>query len=218
MLLQKVANLALTPRTKQKPLDALLALINAMPDATVAQADALVVLYRHFSTKQSKAVPKTPFDWVKKAAATNDIRFYLHYPRRFANGDLVATDGGRLHLVRNAGHAARDAAYDLNDVEVNAETAGKFPDYPRVIPRHADALATCRSIGELGVTAYVGGGCKPGEVMRVEYLGVVVHVKTRYYHDAVCGFAMVNPVVRLYSDKITLELDDRLAVVMGRRI
>jgi hypothetical protein len=190
-----------------------------MPDATDAQAEALALLYRHFSPKKApNAVPKTPFDWVKKAATTKDLRYYLHYPRRMANGDLVATDGRRMHLVRNSGHDKRDAAYDLNHIEIDAETAGKFPDYPRIIPRHADALATVCGIGELEVTAHVGEGYKPGEVLHVEYDGAAVYVDAQYYRDAMSGFAAVNPIVRLYANVITVEFEDRLAVVMGVKV
>ena len=74
--------------------------------------------------------PKTAFQWVARAVAINDIRFYLNYVY-VSEGVMYATDGHRLHW------ADTDLANGYYDAKTGlpAKCDGKYPDVRRVIPR-----------------------------------------------------------------------------------
>lgn len=109
-------------------------------------APGLGKLLSFFAEKTPKA--KTVEGWVGLAASKKDIRKYLQFVH--SNGsEIVATDGGRLHLAPSSLPRGLydpvsmvkvfDLWEDCGQGALPEGHPGKFPDYPRVIP-HAETL------------------------------------------------------------------------------
>ena len=76
--------------------------------------------------------PKSAFQWVAKAVASNDVRKYLEYVN-VENKVAVATDGVRLHF----------ATVDMPDgcycpkTGLSVDPIGNYPDWRRIVPKCA---------------------------------------------------------------------------------
>ena len=112
----------------------------ALFEAHPAAREGLSKLLSFFADKTPKA--KTVEGWVALAAAKKDIRRYLSYV--CATGtEIVATDGGRLHLAPSSlprglyDPVSFVKVFDLyEDCDGGKADGhpGKFPDFQRVIP------------------------------------------------------------------------------------
>lgn len=88
------------------------------------------------------AKPKTTFQWVAKACGKKDIRFYLNSV--YCDGNLVATDGRRLHIAYSVEH---EHGYFEPRTQIKENISTTFPNYSRIMPkedykdlRHVDNL------------------------------------------------------------------------------
>lgn len=86
-------------------------------------------LYSYFIPKPP-AKAKTVEDWVWKAVAKKDIRWYLEQAYAHENGDLVATDGHRLHIFHNSGYEPGYYNAQMLPISIDA----RFPNYQAVVP------------------------------------------------------------------------------------
>lgn len=75
--------------------------------------------------------PKDLWEWVAKAAGTDDVRYYLNYVH-VSEKWIEATDGHRLHRIPNA--EGIEPGYYQPATRQKMEVDGKFPDTDRVIP------------------------------------------------------------------------------------
>lgn len=100
----------------------------------------LAMLLAYFMPKAPKG--KTVEAWVGSAAAKKDIRAYLRFVCA-TGSEIVATDG---HVLHKAPSELPRGLYDpvsmvkVWDLQEDCETTpaghpGKFPDYPRIIPK-----------------------------------------------------------------------------------
>ena len=90
--------------------------------------DQLATLYSFFMPALP-AKPKTAQQWVQKAVAVKDVRYYLNNAHA-SSGFLRGTDGHRLHIAPIAG--LFDGYYDKNGSKIDSDD--KYPDVQRVIP------------------------------------------------------------------------------------
>lgn len=93
------------------------------------------------------SIPKkatSAIQWVAKAAATNDVRFYLNYVR-VQDGFAYATDGARIHRAPSDLGEGYYCPKTLAAVHIE----NKPPDYERVLTRLADTVNTRATLGEL---------------------------------------------------------------------
>jgi len=88
---------------------------------------ALAALYSHFMPAPP-ARPKTAEEWVLKAVAKQDVRFYLQWAN--AHSSMIrCTDGHRIHAAPTK---RKDGYYDTALSAI--EESPTFPDIERVIP------------------------------------------------------------------------------------
>lgn len=99
---------------------------------TDAEIDSLI----NYFAPSVPATPKTAFQWVARAVAIDDVRFYLKYV--YVNeGVMVATDGARLHFANTS---LADGFYDAKTgfpVTVDA----RYPEWRRIIPKREGMIA-----------------------------------------------------------------------------
>ncbi len=118
-------------------------------EMTVEQA---AMLYAYFAPA-IPAKPKTPEQWVAKAMAKKDVRYYLQYI--YSDGArIMATDGHRVHIWHTDQYPA--GFYDANMVQI--EVDGTFPDINRVIPKNPDLSLP---VAELSIEHLFDSDSKP---------------------------------------------------------
>ena len=147
--------------------------------------------------------PKTTEQWVGKAMAIKDVRFYLRW--YYSDGErLTCTDGHRLHSMPTT---LPKGFYDkaLNPVE----DQGKYPEVARVINLTGRKEYTVL-MSSLEVRPY-RSPC--GFVYEMPHGGVV---DKRYWEEAAKGQEVVTYLEA--NDNMLINFEDgSLAVVMGVR-
>ncbi|GGX91279.1 hypothetical protein GCM10007160_18470 [Litchfieldella qijiaojingensis] len=93
--------------------------------------DALASLYAYFMPK-APAKPKSDFEWVAKAVAKDDARYYLNWVY-VTEKHIVGTDGHRLHMARNW-EGLEPGFYDVSGVRCHDPNWAQYPNYERVVP------------------------------------------------------------------------------------
>lgn len=197
--------------TKKPTKTQALALLNELHtgDITPALRELhLAALYQWF-IPPTPAKPKTAEQWVSKALATKDVRYYLTYLCS-DKGSLVATDGHRLHVVHNMDYP--DGAYNKAMDHIEPDTAGKFPDWRRVISDHERTHA----FKDLTFTEVEKGGRFLTEIRHDDSL--LVTVNTKHLKDALSF--MDSPVIGFgtTNDSIVLTNNNCRAVIMPVRV
>ena len=202
--------------SKARALDALLSLIDDDTEQRLGKED-LANLYSFFLPSPPKT-PKTPFDWVAKAAAKGDIREYLNGVWSMENGDIVATNGHVIHLVKQEGLSFDEST--KSDIAGNTvKTSKDFVAYTRFTNASKEYSTT---LNDAHIEHTVNTDRKKTPLV-VLYLGSGdrVHtfkVKKQYWDNALCGLGD-NPTV-YWSDDTQQSLiiknkdGSRVAVVM----
>jgi len=166
--------------------------------------EQLAKLYRYFAPKLP-AKPKNDFQWVAQAMGVKDVRHYLNFI--YSDGiRLMATDGSRIHMIKNANYPA--GYYDKNGNMVENQDFAKYPDIDRVIPE-TDKLTY---FSTLKITA-VEGKKEFAEVYDFED----IRICAKYLKQACQYFdnALIN-----HSDKgaaVLIQDLNKLAIVMPMR-
>lgn len=111
------------------------------------ELDSLLLYFAPSAPK----VAKTAIEWVAKAVATNDIRYYLNFIR-VQDGYAYGTDGHRIHRAVSdlpTGFYCPKTLALVDDVD------GTYPRVGQVMTRLKDADNTRATLGELtkGVSA-----------------------------------------------------------------
>lgn len=88
-------------------------------------------LWAHFMPGKI-ARPRTAFDWVAKAQAKNDVRYYLRYIK-VDEDSIVATDGHRLHIAPND-EGLSPGFYGHEKAMLEEAESMQFPNIERAIP------------------------------------------------------------------------------------
>ena len=115
-------------------------LVAALGERHPESRQELAMLLAYFMPKAPKG--KTVEAWVASAAAKKDIRAYLRFVCA-TGSEIVATDG---HVLHKAPSELPRGLYDpvsmvkVWDLQEDCEKSpaghpGKFPDYPRIIPK-----------------------------------------------------------------------------------
>ncbi len=178
-------------------------MIEQAPDNDDASKAELVKLYNFFMPAVP-GKPRTPENWVCKALAKNDVRYYLASVYS-EGGRIIATDGHRLHVYHTSDYATGYYDSQLNSIEVDAT----FPNIERVLPKEPMTGTTKDVLLSGDISVHDGDQ---------SILIDGVRFKLKYVHDALCGMPEAvnycrpkdNPIIRI-------EADDKLAVVMGLR-
>lgn len=90
----------------------------------------LAQIYAYFVESSAPAVVKSPDDWIRKAIAKNDVRYYLN--DLYSDGKRhIGTDGHRLH-IHTPQQALAAGWYDVDGVQI--EITADYPAVDRVIP------------------------------------------------------------------------------------
>lgn len=110
-------------------------------------------LYAYFLPPLPKKA-KTPFEWVARAMADKDIRYYLNYVY-ITDKVIVATDGHRLHIVNNDDQL-EPGFYNKAGDKVESPGFAPYPDYERVIPDIKDIEPITMSTKDLDVKEHEG--------------------------------------------------------------
>lgn len=145
----------------------------------------LAALYSFFLPPVTKI--KTPFDWLVKARANKDVRYYLNYV--FSDGKRsMATNGHTLHVIDSE---RVEGFYNDAGQRVDNGDMGKFPDIDRVIPEN-DGTRTVLNVSELKLTVSVKTTCyimPDGYGMNKTYLDNAIGLSNDYeitYKDSRC--------------------------------
>lgn len=168
------------------------------------QVQALKQLYAYFMPSLPKR-PKTAFQWVAKASAKKDARYYLNYVYQDADGTLVATDGHRLHIIENYGEAR--TWYNPNTGDETGDV-GHFPDYRRVVPS-ADDMAFAGYIESQAQLEHRPLNDSKGNTAAILPNGSAVYAL--YLEDALQGFNAPCLWVQNAVDKAVVITDDATA-------
>jgi hypothetical protein len=178
-------------------------------ELTAQGKENMAQLYALFMPPKAK-IAKTGFDWVAKAmAGKKDPRYYMRYVHVSEDGEWIeATDGHRVHRIRNKGNMA-PGYYLPNGDPVSVD--GRYPEVKRVIPdlgpyfRHVVPLDKLEVIENKEVISYV---MPNGQHIQKKYLDdvfngqsvVVVHTRgdlhsqSSVYIENDHGFAVIMPV------------------------
>lgn len=122
-------------------------LVAALGERHPESREELAMLLAYFMPKSPRG--KTVDAWVGAAASKKDIRRYLQYV--CATGfEIVATDGHVLHKAPNFlprglyDPVSMVKVWDLYEdcAQVPEGHPGKFPEYPRIIPKRDTRLIT----------------------------------------------------------------------------
>ncbi len=172
--------------------------------------DQLAAAYKAYIPAATKK-PKNVFDWVYMARGTEQTRPYLNFVWSDGEGNIVATDGHRLHLAR------MDLVRGFYDGQCKpVDYDGTFPDFWRVIPEdHPQTVDFngCELVNIGKTIAYKhNGGTLDG--------GITVN---KQYIDAANS---MGASVFSYPSKDSMAFkackaqwpDGRVAVVMGLRV
>ena len=186
----------------------------------------LAKLYKWFEPT-IPAKPKTAEQWVLKAVPKKDSRYYLLNRYRYSDGcTLVATDGHRIHLVRNMDYSTGYYDKSMNAVDCDA----RYPDFERVIPKDAsepmrlgditlEPIITETKKGKFLKTSFKGkpvvATTKPLDLYKIGE----VHVQAKYWNDAVSGLNQ-GALVHMHSpvEGIKIIDGDRIAVIQPIRL
>lgn len=160
-----------------------------------------VALYAYF-LPPVPAKPKTPEQWVAKAVAKKDVRFYLEF--LYSDGKrLMGTDGYRLHICPTEIPAG---FYDraLNRCEVEA----RYPNVDQVIPKWDEEAAVTVTSAKLPVELI------DGKILayRLPTGGIV---NRQYWEEATAGAEQVRYCTD--GEKYRIDRGYCFAVVMGMR-
>lgn len=111
------------------------------------ELDSLLLYFAPSAPK----VAKTAIEWVAKAVATNDIRYYLNFIR-VQDGFAYGTDGHRIH---RAVSDLPTGFYCPKTLALVDDVGGAYPRVAEVMTRLKDADNTRATLGELtkGVSA-----------------------------------------------------------------
>lgn len=111
------------------------------------ELDSLLLYFAPSAPK----VAKTAIEWVAKAVATNDIRYYLNFIR-VQDGFAYGTDGHRIH---RAVSDLPTGFYCPKTLALVDDVGGTYPRVAEVMTRLKDADNTRATLGELtkGVSA-----------------------------------------------------------------
>lgn len=159
--------------------------------------DHLAFLYAYFMPN-GPSKPKTGFEWVAMAVDKDDQRPSMRAVRATDAGELVGTDGHRLHLIRDYGE--QDAWYHPNGLEIS-RPGQEYPDFRRVLPGAPYALN-----GPMVAPDPAGPDVERIPSKRDEFAvpvkdgsgEVVCKVNTRYLKGALAGFS--DPVAWLLPE------------------
>ena len=150
--------LALTRKPKK---DHLQSIVREMYENDLTDAErleSLALLYTHFMPA-APAKPKTLAQWVARAAAgSKDHRYMVQYVYAdLSAGQLVATDGHRLHLMPLPGEGFdQPGFYCPKTLEyLHGVEFATYPAYERIIPNRAECETSpvkpaAWEVGELG--------------------------------------------------------------------
>ena len=169
----------------------------------------LAGLYAYFMPTKPKTA-KTAFDWVAQAAAVKDCRAHLNWVYVTAEGDMVATDGHRLHRAP-APASLLPGYYDPRNGDwVHGPDFAKYPDYARVLADAEKSASTLYLEDPLTVGETDLG--HPVYLLRPD--GDRAAFQIKYLDAALAG--MPTPAARLRDSKcpVVLRDGDRLAVIM----
>ena len=183
--------------------------LRALADQYPEALPDLAGLYAYFMPTKSKTA-KTAFDWVAQAAAVKDCREYLNFVYVTAEGDMVATDGHRLHRAP-APASLLPGYYDPRNGDwVHGPDFAKYPDYARVLADAEKGASTLYLEDPLTVGETDLG--HPVYLLRPD--GDRAAFQIKYLDAALAG--MPTPAARLRDSKcpVVLRDGDRLAVVM----
>jgi len=96
-------------------------IIETLINDTHINKSKVAKIYAYFMPKFPKK-PKNDFDWVRLALGENkkyinDFKSKITARLHVINGDLIATDGHRIHVLKNCGY--NDGSYDpmMNQIE-----------------------------------------------------------------------------------------------------
>lgn len=172
------------------------------------QSLALANLYSYFLPSSPKK-PKTGAEWVYLAKGKKDMRAYLNYVWQQQNGDLVATDGHRMHLL-SGGHYDASTAIDTAGAPIDG--LGRFPDYSRIIPRKEDASAVT-TLKNILAAPNAEISTDKHKRTTIEHNGTSLYVDSGYWSDAV-SFMPDDAEVYMFNDNLLIQHDNKLAVIM----
>ena len=180
------------------------AIIKELVDRPINEYD-ISRLYSYFMPPVP-AKPKTAEQWVAKAMAKADVRYYLNY--LYSDGKrLLATDGHRLHAMPTDLEAG---FYNTDLVKVDVDA--RYPDTNRVIPD-----VSCWAISRFVLAE--------AEAVDVQDWGLAVEVapntwiRRQYMVDAMRGESEVNVYYRDKRTAVRIDYDDGgMAVLMPIRV
>ena len=180
----------------------------------------LAELYSFFLPPMPKK-PKTKEQWLNKAVAKFDVRYYLNNAHHDGK-KLCGTDGHRLHFIK--GYKAKEGFYnsEMEHLDNSTNTFGKYPDVDRVIPSY-DKL---ENLGVLNVKdlekAIAAPDGKNIPYYRIESGEKFVNIQVPFLDDAVsfmeepCFYIHVD-----HTDTSSILIEDKnglSAVVMALRV
>lgn len=152
----------------------------------------LASLYKEYLPTTGKTKAKTFNQWLSKAINNKDVRQYLLHIA-VLRGNVIATDGHRLHMVPNVGELS-EGYYDANMTRLDDKALGydvsRFPNYERVIPNvNKDYTGYVINLDDCEVYPH-----DKKVVYKIVFDDKVVHLNKRYLDDAV----NMNREVELY--------------------
>lgn len=159
--------------------------------------------------------PKTAWQWVAKAAAKQDVRYYLNHV--YVERDrIIATDGHRLHMASNDDKLP-DGFYCPKTMILQHEPDyAKFPDVDRVL--HGDGTKYAGQLDSLD-----GVNVRPA-VKDVNYSAYTFNddqtqgAQVRYLNDAMCyGDSKLHIPAEIYTS-LLVKNDIGLAIVMPMKL
>lgn len=169
----------------------------------------LAKLYAYFMPPVPKK-PKKETDWLLKAVATKDVRFYLEHLH--SDGErLYATDGHRLHLFKTTDYPPGYYNAALNNIAVDHQ----YPDVNRVI-REYSQWAHLNEIDYSDVVEI--SPCVTARRLKVNGKHIAT-INQQYWFDAI---SFLDEQSTLYFgnsplEAIKIEDGDKLAVIMPLR-
>ena len=189
-------------------------LINQLDLEDGTSAFMLADLYAYFQPA-TPAKPKSAIHWISKAQGVKDVRYYLNHLYA-KGGDLVATDGHRLHITRSSTLAEGFYNPQGDAVEVSA----KYPDYERVIPK-GDYVTVSHD------DVKIINDAKAGDLYQYTYTysntEYTAHFNKRYVDQALTGLDITD--IKLYDPAFprmlisgVIENHDVQAVIMCVKI
>lgn len=169
---------------------------------------AATALYTFF-LPPAPAKAKTAEQWINKAVAKKDVRFYLNNAYKDQTGRLIGCDGHRMHYVKD--QVLEPGYYDaaMNKVDIEA----RYPDIDRIIPDRD--VYNCLGLDELKLDCIE----KTKDGTYCYKIDDCIYINKKYLDDALSGFNDGCIYFKGASDTITIEDNarTRLAIVMPLR-